>query len=735
VIQVGDTVIWENEDDDLGSVRVASAPGVDGDLAFDTGSIGPERRSRPIRFTKAGRVPYHSSGREGRSSHTLIVSPGRAPEAASSPAEAAFSPDGKTVALGSAASGVVRLWDTATGRERPPLEDDDPGFRGVAFSPDGKTLASGGDDKVVRLWDVATGEGRATLTGHADRVSWLAFSPDGKILASRAAPARATARVKLWDVAAGKEKAVPKGHTGFVSSVAFSPDGKALASAGEDGTVRLWDASTGKQRACLSGHARCIRSVVFSPDGKALASAGADQTLKVWSVAAAPVNGYPPLFLIRFVCGQPCQSRSAPGVMPRGRVSCRSCRDGPPTVTCCSSSVKDKGKFLCGHDERHWFVAAVPESAPVGTVRQAKEALKPAEVHTAQGRERLNAQARGRRENAAYARQGEWFFLPAADAALDEGLVLRDEPLTRGSGGKPHWAESWYRTGGEAVYVCTRYPDGVTEAQYKGILAGNRKAKHWGWRTMRRNPGVYVRGRIRHADHTTITPHFWHRVVLNTWLKAGAGLPHEAASPRGLPAPPPVGGDDEQFPVFAQRQPDLAFPDEFVDGGDDTLFQLQPAQGLRNDGDQIALAAVLALHRLTDQGLHPARARLPPARADDHVERVGAVGLGVRCFQVGVHMLGEDAPHQGGQVLGLNEGGAKELAYHRHSDFAPELPRLRAGGRHARPPLGPGHQPIQRGGARSVMSEAVTTVPRFFPASMPVRATSSFTCPSVPGAS
>ena len=46
----------------------------------------------------------------------------------------------------------------------------------------------------------------------------------------------------------------------------------------------------------------------------------------------------------------------------------------------------EKPKFLCGHDERHWFVAAVPESAPVGTVRAAKEALKPAEVRTRQAR-------------------------------------------------------------------------------------------------------------------------------------------------------------------------------------------------------------------------------------------------------------------------------------------------------------------------------------------------------------
>jgi hypothetical protein len=33
---------------------------------------------------------------------------------------------------------------------------------------------------------------------------------------------------------------------------------------------------------------------------------------------------------------------------------------------------------------------------------------------------------------------------------------------------------------------------------------------------MRRNPGVYVKGRVCHADHATITLHGWHRVVMNT---------------------------------------------------------------------------------------------------------------------------------------------------------------------------------------------------------------------------
>ncbi len=177
---------------------------------------------------------------------------------------------------------------------------------------------------------------------------------------------------------------------------------------------------------------------------------------------------------------------------------------------------KDKSKFLCGHDERHWFVAGIPETAPVGTVRQAKEALKPAEVRSVQARKGIKGKARNRRKNAAFIRQGEWFFIPVADQAFDEKLVLPNEPLTRGNGGKPHWAEFCYRTGGEAVYVCSRHSNGVTEAEYKVILAGNPKAKGWGWRMMRRNPGVYVKGRIRHADHATITLHGWHQVLMNT---------------------------------------------------------------------------------------------------------------------------------------------------------------------------------------------------------------------------
>ncbi|WP_165074439.1 hypothetical protein [Paludisphaera rhizosphaerae] len=183
--------------------------------------------------------------------------------------------------------------------------------------------------------------------------------------------------------------------------------------------------------------------------------------------------------------------------------------------------LRGKQKFLCGHDERHWFVAAIPESAPVGTVRAAKEALKPPEVRAAQARAGLDARRGNRRKNAANRRQGEWFFLPSPRLVVDPKLVLVQEPIRRG-GGKAHWCEFLYRTGGRAVHVCRRHPNGVDAATYHRILTKNPEAKNWGWRTMVRDAEVYARGRISHPDHRTITLHGWHRVIMNTETQAAA---------------------------------------------------------------------------------------------------------------------------------------------------------------------------------------------------------------------
>jgi hypothetical protein len=170
-------------------------------------------------------------------------------------------------------------------------------------------------------------------------------------------------------------------------------------------------------------------------------------------------------------------------------------------------------RFLCGHDEREWFVAAVPGGA--SSVRQAMDALQPQDVREALSRNHVSSRKRYARKNRAFRRQGEWFFVPEPSFVADSKLVLHNEPLRRG-GGKPHMVEQLFRSGGETVHVCGRHPNGLTPNEYREVLRLNPNAARWGWQVMRRNPGVYARGDIRHSDHETITLPFWHRVIMNT---------------------------------------------------------------------------------------------------------------------------------------------------------------------------------------------------------------------------
>jgi hypothetical protein len=161
-------------------------------------------------------------------------------------------------------------------------------------------------------------------------------------------------------------------------------------------------------------------------------------------------------------------------------------------------------------------VAAVPGGA--SSVVQAKEALKPVAIRARQNQLKVPTRQRNLRKNAAFRRQGEWFFAPASALGRDpinEKFVLYNEPLRRGAG-KPHIVEQLYRVAGEVVYVCPKCPNGVSEARYRQLLQTRPGAAQWGWQALRRNPRVYACGKIRHSDHATITLPDWHRVVMNT---------------------------------------------------------------------------------------------------------------------------------------------------------------------------------------------------------------------------
>ncbi len=156
----------------------------------------------------------------------------------------AFSSDGKTLAAGGTiseggaiVSNEVSFWNAQTGELlRTLVGSGDWGT--FAFSPDGKTLAIGGARR-VNLRDAQTGELLRTLPGHNGRVYSVAFSPDGKNLASGSDDNT----ICLWDAQTGELLRTMR-HNDRVYSIAFSPDGKTLTSISSDGTVRPWSADT-----------------------------------------------------------------------------------------------------------------------------------------------------------------------------------------------------------------------------------------------------------------------------------------------------------------------------------------------------------------------------------------------------------------------------------------------------------------------------------------------------------
>jgi WD40 repeat protein len=158
-----------------------------------------------------------------------------------------FSPDGKTLAMSSAAASQIALWDVDTGKELRRLEGVRVSGSALTFSPNGKYLAGKGADGEVHIWGAASGKDLRRFELPLARLvptqignNSLVFSPDGKTLAGAHGFA-----IHLWEVEADKELHEFVGHNGPVEDIRFSADGQRVLTCSR-GEAGQWDAATAK---------------------------------------------------------------------------------------------------------------------------------------------------------------------------------------------------------------------------------------------------------------------------------------------------------------------------------------------------------------------------------------------------------------------------------------------------------------------------------------------------------
>ncbi|WP_336116475.1 caspase, EACC1-associated type [Streptomyces sp. PTD9-10] len=182
----------------------------------------------------------------------------------------------------------------------------DIGAEGAAFSPDGKILALGelsGDRHVVRLRDTGRSGAPviATITDIANGIEDLSFSADGHLLAvadnnDNTAARTQPASVKVFDVSTVSHPRQTASMKGNVFAVTFAPKGRLLVANTAD-RLLSWTVANAhrpvpQQTRWLTPGAG-VSNAAFRPDGELLAATDAKNTTRFWRIKNGRIAGAP----------------------------------------------------------------------------------------------------------------------------------------------------------------------------------------------------------------------------------------------------------------------------------------------------------------------------------------------------------------------------------------------------------------------------------------------------------